>query len=51
VRSEVRHNIDLPADNFTIPAALRVAANAADAARGEQMAQWFLRRQVIGFPS
>jgi glyoxylase-like metal-dependent hydrolase (beta-lactamase superfamily II) len=30
---------------------LRVPADAASAARGERMAQWFLRRQAIGIPS
>lgn len=50
VRSEVANDIDIPADQFAIPAELRIPADAAEAARGERMAQWFLRRQAIGLP-
>jgi len=42
------NDVAIPADLLTIPAELRVPADAASAARGEQMAQWFLRRQAIG---
>jgi glyoxylase-like metal-dependent hydrolase (beta-lactamase superfamily II) len=51
VRTEVQNDVDIPADLFAIPAEFRVPADAADAARGERMAQWFLRRQAIGLPS
>ncbi len=51
VRSEVQHDFAITAGQFDIPAELRVAANASDTARGERMAQWFMRRQVIGIPS
>jgi len=51
VRTEVANNVAIPADLFTIPAELRIPADAAEAARGERMAQWFLRRQAIGIPS
>jgi glyoxylase-like metal-dependent hydrolase (beta-lactamase superfamily II) len=51
VRSKVENDVALSSDLFAIPAELRVAANAADAARGERMAQWFLRREFGGFPS
>lgn len=50
VRSTVENDVALPAEQFAIPAGLRVAADAADTARGERMAQWFLRRQAIGIP-
>jgi glyoxylase-like metal-dependent hydrolase (beta-lactamase superfamily II) len=51
VRSKVENDVAVAADLFAIPAEFRVAANAADASRGERMAQWFLRRQAIGIPS
>jgi glyoxylase-like metal-dependent hydrolase (beta-lactamase superfamily II) len=51
VRSQVENGVALDAALFAIPAELRVPADAASAARGERMAQWFLRRQAIGIPS
>lgn len=51
VRTEVQHDTAIPAGLFDIPAELGVPAVAADIARGEQLAQWLLRRQVNGFPS
>ena len=51
VRAEVGNDVAIPADLFTIPAELRIPTDAASAARGERMAQWFLRRQAIGIPS
>jgi glyoxylase-like metal-dependent hydrolase (beta-lactamase superfamily II) len=50
-RTEVANDVAIPAELFAIPAELRVAANADETARGERMAQWFLRRQAIGIPS
>jgi glyoxylase-like metal-dependent hydrolase (beta-lactamase superfamily II) len=50
VRSTVENDITLTAEQFAIPAGLRVVVDAADTARGERMAQWFLRRQAIGIP-
>jgi glyoxylase-like metal-dependent hydrolase (beta-lactamase superfamily II) len=51
VRSQVENDVALDPALFTIPAELRIPADAAEAARGERMAQWFLRRQAIGIPS
>ncbi len=51
VRTEIGNDVAIPVDLFNIPAELRVPADAASAARGERMAQWFLRRQAIGIPS
>lgn len=51
VRSQVENDVALDPALFAIPAELRVPADAASAARGERMAQWFLRRQAIGIPS
>jgi glyoxylase-like metal-dependent hydrolase (beta-lactamase superfamily II) len=51
VRTEVANNVAIAADLFAIPAELRLPADAAETARGERMAQWFLRRQAIGIPS
>lgn len=50
LRSEVQHDDTVPVGQFDIPAELRAAADAADTARGERMALWFLRRQAIGLP-
>jgi len=50
VRTEVQQDVAVPAGLFDIPAELRIPADAADTARGERMAQWFLRRQAIGLP-
>ena len=49
-RTEVENGLAIDAALFAIPAEFRVAADAADTARGERMAQWFLRRQAIGIP-
>ena len=51
IRTEVVYDANIAADLFAIPAELRVPADAASAAQGERMAQWFLRRQAIGIPS
>jgi glyoxylase-like metal-dependent hydrolase (beta-lactamase superfamily II) len=51
VRSQVENNVALDPALFAIPTELRVPADAASTARGERMAQWFLRRQAIGIPS
>jgi glyoxylase-like metal-dependent hydrolase (beta-lactamase superfamily II) len=51
VRTKVENDVAVSADLFAIPAQFRVTADAADAGRGERMAQWFLRRQAIGIPS
>ncbi|MHB8764315.1 MAG: MBL fold metallo-hydrolase [Deferrisomatales bacterium] len=50
-RSEVRHDVPPAAGLFAVPAELRAPFDAADARRGEVMAQWFLRRQAIGLPT
>ena len=51
VRNQVENNVALDPALFAIPAELRIPADAAEAARGARMAQWFLRRQAIGIPS
>jgi len=50
VRTQVDNDVAVDTGLFAIPAELRVSADAADAGRGERMAQWFLRRQAIGIP-
>jgi glyoxylase-like metal-dependent hydrolase (beta-lactamase superfamily II) len=51
VRTKVENDVAVDVGLFTIPAELRIPADAASAARGERMAEWFLRRQAIGIPS
>ncbi|HXV21635.1 MAG TPA: MBL fold metallo-hydrolase, partial [Desulfuromonadales bacterium] len=50
-RSAVENDVALADDLFAIPVELQLPFDAADARRGEQMAQWFLRRQAIGIPT
>jgi sugar lactone lactonase YvrE len=51
VRSSVQNDVPAEAELFAVPADLQVPFDSADGLRGERMAQWFLRRQAIGFPS
>jgi hypothetical protein len=50
-RSSVENGVVLADELFAIPAELQLPFYAADARRGERMAQWFLRRQAIGIPT
>jgi glyoxylase-like metal-dependent hydrolase (beta-lactamase superfamily II) len=50
-RSSVENGVPAADELFAIPAELQVPFDAADARRGESMAQWFLRRQAIGIPT
>jgi glyoxylase-like metal-dependent hydrolase (beta-lactamase superfamily II) len=51
VRTQVENDVAVDAGLLAIPVELRISADTASAARGERMAQWFLRRQAIGNPS
>ena len=50
-RSAVENDVALADELFAIPVELQLPFDAADALRGERMAQWFLRRQAIGIPT
>lgn len=50
-RSSIINNTEINAELMNIPRKYQTAYNADDALRGVINAQWFLRRQAIGFPS